>query len=364
MRLFIFSIFLICFSLTAFAQTIEQTANNILSNNQVPGIGILVLEKNKIKVQKTFGLRRIEYTNKLLVSDIFHLGSNSKALTALLSAKLIDKGFLNWKMTLKELFPHIKTNSQFSNLTFDSLLVHRAGMTKDLTAFGDVWDVLRLPHTTPRRGREYVAKKVLTKTPSHPIGTYNYSNASYLIAANALEELTNKSFEELMTLYVFKPLGMHSCGFGPTSIQNEKEPTTNWGHVLYQGKVYSYHGDNPNSFGPAGAVHCSLLDWSKFISELIKGHKGNSTFLNKSNFKKLFKTYPEENSIYTYGGWIKYKHPITGEIAFSHDGSNTINYSRALFIPNSEKIILGTFNMASFQGMQELFKVLENQYLK
>jgi len=48
-----------------------------------------------------------------------------------------------------------------------------------------------------------------------PGTTFKYSNVGYSIAAAVEEKVTGKSWEDLMTNMLFKPLGMTTAGFGP-----------------------------------------------------------------------------------------------------------------------------------------------------
>lgn len=46
------------------------------------------------------------------------------------------------------------------------------------------------------------------------VGTYEYSNLGYMVAGAMAEKLTGKSWENLMRVKLFNPLGMTSAGFG------------------------------------------------------------------------------------------------------------------------------------------------------
>ena len=44
--------------------------------------------------------------------------------------------------------------------------------------------------------------------------SYDYANANYMLTGAMLEELTDQSWEELITTKLFAPLGMAGVGFG------------------------------------------------------------------------------------------------------------------------------------------------------
>ena len=92
---------------------------------------------------------------------------------------------------------------------------------------------------------------------------------------------------------------------------------------------------------PAGTVHCSLADWSKFIHELINAAQGSGKLLRKRELAQRLLT-PAPGTPYTYGAWISGQE---GKVTtFAHDGSNTFNYAKAWFAPEKRAIVLITTN--------------------
>ena len=43
----------------------------------------------------------------MTVNDRFHLGSDTKAMTALLAAMLVEEGKIRWNSTMLEVFPEL-----------------------------------------------------------------------------------------------------------------------------------------------------------------------------------------------------------------------------------------------------------------
>ena len=97
-----------------------------------------------------------------------------------------------------------------------------------------------------------------------------YSNSSYMIAGAVLEKVTGKPWRELIKTELFDKLGMTSCGFGaPGSKAVVDQPRGHdaGGTPIEPGPA----ADNPPGLGPAGTVHCSLLDYGKFFNVYATG---------------------------------------------------------------------------------------------
>jgi CubicO group peptidase (beta-lactamase class C family) len=88
-----------------------------------------------------------------------------------------------------------------------------------------------------------------------------YSNSGYLMAGSMLEKVMGKPFEQLMIKEIFKPMGLHTAGFGPpVKFDSEKQP------VGHSGISRSVHpGDFPDYMAPTAVIHISIKDWAKFI---------------------------------------------------------------------------------------------------
>lgn len=304
----------------------------ISSQYNLPALGAMAIQKDKLVEESFTGIRRVGEITPVTSEDAFHLGSCTKAMTATLAAVLVDENKIQWNNSLSSLLPDLELHPSFRDLPFDLLLVHRAGITGDD-------DVLfqKLHSLNGMSGKELVLQEILTRPPTYSPGSMSsYSNYGYIIAGRIFERLTGKTYETLMREKLFLPLGMESCGFGPA-------PKVS-GHVK-SGNIYTpVAGDNPEAFGPAGRVHCNLKDWGKFLSMLLDGWKGSSSFLTQVSFKKLQGTYPAPDSEFSYGGWKIVNRAWAKGTAFTHTGSNTANYANVWLAPEIDSLFMSVTN--------------------
>ena len=303
----------------------------------VPALGAAVITHRAVLGLGSVGVRRRPLDEPQVTQwDKWHLGSDTKAMTAVVTARMVAEGRIRWDETLPQLLPSIANlHAAYANVTLTELLGHRAGLAD---SYDDVWDALWQSTEPVTVQRSYVAQQVLSRAPITPPGTaYNYSNYDYMIVGAVLEQRTGKAWEQLIFEYLFKPLNMASCGFGtPASPGSVDQP---WGHTAVGIAVAPGPGaDNPPALGPAGTVHCALTDWAKFVQVFLPG----STFLTADQRTKLTTPLPNQNYAL---GWISVDLP-TGKV-LTHDGSNTMFYARAWATPNSDRAILVVSNIGN-----------------
>lgn len=314
---------------------------------RIPGLAGTIMKNDEVLEVKSEGVRKLGHSSPLTGLEKFHLGSCTKAMTATLTAIFIEEGKLSWNTPLRELFREIDLHPLFVDTTFETLLVHRAGLPKEHPILFEVTNM------TPKEGRALIAKTLLKNPPlTVPDTKYQYSNYGYIIAGHVLEKISGRPWEDLMVEKIFKPLGMNSCGFGATSIPGEDLPTQPWGHIRSNGEIVPVHFDNPLTFGPASTVHCTFQDWSKFLKIHLKGFNGEDNILRKETYKKLHSIHPANDSTYTYGGWHLLQRNWADGPTLSHIGTNTLNYANVWLAPKKSALIMTTANIGGEEAFQ------------
>jgi CubicO group peptidase (beta-lactamase class C family) len=230
------------------------------------GIGVSFVRGQDLTALGAVGVRRRGATQQVQQNDQWHLGSDTKSMTATLIAMFVERGKLRFDSTVADIFPDLLTSihPDYQKVTLIELLSHRAGIpgqAKGQTAYNELqqelWD---LEGPLPQQRRS-VIQMVLSQSPtSEPGSLFNYSNLGYIIAGAFAEQVTGKPWEELIQQMLFKPLGMETSGFGAPGTPGSLDQP--WGHSsscmpLDPGNRLS---DNPPVLGPAGRVHCSMAE--------------------------------------------------------------------------------------------------------
>src|SRR5262249_59662437 len=148
-------------------------------------------------------------------TDIWHLGSITKSMTATLVARLVEDGALRWDDTVGELLGRVAPDMSkaYRPATFRHLLSHRAGLQANI----EIADLLKFSRDTEDAGedRKAYARLALAQVPKGPMETtFEYSNSGYVLAGAMIEARLGSSWEVLIRSKLFEPLGLASAGFG------------------------------------------------------------------------------------------------------------------------------------------------------
>lgn len=318
---------------------VQQTHGSV----SVPALGGAIVDETGLRALGVSGVRAVGNTDIVTAADPWHLGSNTKAITAVLAGRLVDDEMVSWGLVVTDVWPN--ANADWSLVSLEMLLHHRGGASDNLIADHlDLWTALAQAGDGAS-GRAALVESLVSQPPDEQVGTFAYSNAGYMIAGAMLEVQTGKSWQALLAEKVFEPLQM-SCGFGAPT---EKAP---WGHRVEGGALRAVSpgpaADNPAGLGPAGTVHCSLADWSSFIAAQLPGHvlDDGSQFLKQETLIRL----QTPTGDYA-GGWIVTTRPWAVEtgagIVLTHSGSNTMWLAVAWLAPEKRRAYLAVVNAAT-----------------
>ncbi len=74
----------------------------------IPGVALALVQDGKVVFEGGLGVRELGKPDKVDAHTRFMIASNTKALTTLLLAKLVDEGKLTWESQVTSLFPSFK----------------------------------------------------------------------------------------------------------------------------------------------------------------------------------------------------------------------------------------------------------------
>lgn len=319
---------------------LDPTIKSIRRQNDLPALAAAVVDSEGLRALGAVGRRIDGGADQVTPQDAFHLGSDTKAMTATLAGTLVHDETLTWQSTLGELLDGRTMHEGWRAVTLEQLLSHRGGAVGNIQAAApDLWLDL-FTRTDTDAARSELIDTLLLGAPVTPPGeTFTYSNAGYVLAGGALEAATGESWEALMRTRLFDPLGMDSCGFGAP--QGEQP----WGHSA-SGPVdpTDPFSDNPAAIGPAGTVHCSLEDWGRFASAHLAGARGADGFLPAEVFAELHR---DRGDTYALGWSVAPGQPWAGGDPLTHTGSNTMWLAVAWLAPGIDRAYLVTTNTAT-----------------
>lgn len=315
-----------------------------MEGTKTPGMAALVLRNFKAEPELAAGIRRLGRPELVRAGDRWHLGSNGKAMTATLIARLVERGVLSWDRPLDQMLPDLTAvmRPEYREVTLPDLLSHRAGLPEnhdDMVFFNGFYaDAAPLPAQRLR----YLTT-ALADAPAGPRrGDMIYSNTGLLTAAAVAEHATGKPFETLIVQEVFRPLGMRSISFDQYGGANEPS-----GHV--DGRPADKITDvNPRMFAPAGAMRLTMADWGRFCIDQMRGERGQGKLLKADTYRFLHTGQGETRSAL---GWGASPRPMgLAGPALTHAGSDGNWYALVVLFPQTGSGALVIANAADSMG--------------
>jgi CubicO group peptidase (beta-lactamase class C family) len=299
----------------------------------VPALAAAIIRPGHQPVVAVVGVRQRGTDTAATAADQWHLGSNTKPITALLIALLIDLGLLDWDTPLEQIFPEHadKWSPDLKKITPQHLLTHTSGLPN----LGPIqWFLLGNRVGSPAQDRARLVKDLSTvKLSAAPGKKYGYSNLGYSVLGAIIDRRGNASWETQVEQKVFGPLGIKHWGLGP--MDNQVALKYPWPHQS-NGKPVAPDGvmDNPPVMNSAGRIHMSVADYNRFLAETLKLARGERGLVKQATAQKMFSnSYPV--SPHSLSGWLGFrKDPAARGLVLQHDGSNTLNYCTAVVMPD------------------------------
>lgn len=294
--------------------------------------------------------------------DAWHIGSNTKMLTALLYARLVESGHARWGATLPELFPALaaEMNPGWNDVTIEDLLSHRSGAAANPSI---TWMISSRSSRQPLGAqRANLARTVLKAPPAGERGQFVYSNLGYILAGAAIERLSadtpalgGQTYEQLMQTIVIGEASDGAApgfGFGPPEASIEGHGPVFMGMGL-KAKGRGPEADNPAALGPAGTAHHSLRGHALLLLSFLAGERS----LPEPMRTKLLGPYPDDRSEYGLG-WGTSQHEGVGRV-FLHAGSNTIWLSQVVIVPDHNAVVIVNTNQYSPKAVKAVDALTE-----
>ena len=340
------------------SKEIKKLLEMQLQGHRLVGIGAIVIRSNMTVGIAVAGVKRQGENIQLESTDMWHLGSNTKAITATMIARLVEDGKLSWKVTPLAIFPELKETMHpaFRRITIEQLLSHHAGIPR--YAEPEAWPKLS---GSAVEQRSKFATLVLKHGPDITPGTKGlYSNAGYVIAAAMAERRTGSRWEDLVTSQVLVPLGLHAIFGFPLSVDRNQP----WGHTETHKGFKAVPGgavELPSYLLPAGGMAMTLGDYGRFLQMNLKGLEGkNDQFLPAKTIQQLHSSTIRDE--YASGWGLT---PINGVPSSAHAGSAGSFYALAALQPSRDQgvvIVLNSGGERSSEAAGALLEALLRRY--
>lgn len=290
-----------------------------LDSMAFPGATVLAAKSGKVFLYKTWGYHTYDSLRPVRQGNIYDYASITKVAAATPALmKLNESGLLDLDEPLKDLYPRFWWSNK-RNLTPRRMLTHSAG----LKAWIPFWrNTLRKNGHFKRKtfardsSEKYPLKVVdslylhknyrkkiyraIRKSPVTDKGAYVYSDLSYYLYPEIVEERTGIPFESFLKNTFYRPLGAFSLTYNAYQyFPKEKiiptEQDTFFRMQLLHGTVHDEGAAMLNGISGHAGLFGSAVDLAKLFQMYLNGGSyGDKTFLQPATLEKFTTTPFEE----------------------------------------------------------------------
>ncbi len=274
-------LFVICvFAFEASSQQLPDLAEKIRADYKIPELGYAVVSADAVLEINVSGYKKIGAPRRAELSDKFHLGSNTKAITGFIAAMLVKQNKISWQTKFFDLFPELKLQSRrvYFEMTLQDLLTFRAVLPP-------------YTYTNPRpkkfgggdaQQRLQLAKWFLRQKPNEAKEELKLTNAGYVLAGLMLEKDSGKTYKESVG-----DLGKELKINFSFDYPNQADENQTWGHDANLKPLAPQKNYKLNWLLAAGNISVDLPDYAKFIQMQLRGLNGKSELMNEEEFNFL-----------------------------------------------------------------------------
>jgi CubicO group peptidase (beta-lactamase class C family) len=329
--------------------TLQEMAQTAVQESKLPAIFLSTLSGEQEPVVAAAGVRALQQEPGVTPNDLVHIGSCTKAFTAVLIARLVEAGHLKWDQTIAETWPELKDqiHADYHDRTLLQLLQHQANLPANAKNW---W--LQAPGTIQEQRIAIMLDSLGVKAPRASRNGYRYSNLGYMVAGCMAERVMAEDWETLVVDQVCQPLGLSSVGFGPPGSEDQIDQPR--GHIRNaEGQAISNYIDNAPPLGPAGRMHLTVADWARFSTLFHADSK--QTLLSRESLV-LIET-PATGTDYGLGWSIAERSWGNGRV-LTHAGSNTTWMAIIWIAPKTNRTFIAVSNAAGGQTPQILDRLI------
>ena len=209
--------------------------------------------------------RAIGYADTMLTEPatpdhVYRVGSITKTFTAVIIHNLVEAGKLSLDDKLAKFYPELP-NAE--DITIDQLLRHRSGLS-NYTDSEDFLEYIALDQTPA----EMVARIQKLEPDFAPGEAFKYSNSGYLVLGFIAEEVSGKTYQQLLRDYVLEPAGLANTYVGGL-IDPARREVASFG-ISKDGWENAGNWSMAN-VGAAGNISATATDLNKFYRKLLRG---------------------------------------------------------------------------------------------
>lgn len=270
------------------SRQIEELLTKYYEYGQFNG-SALVADDGEVIFSEGFGMANMEHDIPNTPNTKHRIGSITKQFTAALILQLVEEGKLELDKSISTYLPDYKGPAA-DVVTIHHLLTHSSGIPS-YTSFPNFFEEESRDPRTPKEFVKVFSDSTLQFTPGE---RFVYNNSAYFLLGHIIEEVTGKSYEQVLQENILDPLDMKDTGYDhhSTIIKNRATGYEKDG----DGYVNAPYLDMSLPYA-AGSLYSTVEDLYKWDRALYKNE-----ILSEESKKLMFTPQmPDGNSQYGYG---------------------------------------------------------------
>lgn len=290
---------------------LDSVIKEAMSKWKIPGLSVVIVEKGKKDIIKTFGFADLK--NKVEVTDatLFELASCSKAFTALAAIRLEKEKLLSLDDPVSKYLPwfYAKNKGKTMDISMRQFLLHTSGIPSDTISL--------IPQgNTPDMLEKTVRNLVGIELINQPGEKYNYASINYDVVGLIIEKVSGIPFEKYIEEKILNPLGLNESRVG--FIKKDDPMAKGYKTGFFKPREYLAPVFRGNF--PAGYVISNARDMAKWLNLLLGISSSDLSSLVRVSLEKDLQARQDSQTYSCYSkGWSISLNP--GGI-FSHQGYN------------------------------------------
>ncbi|MFL6439634.1 MAG: serine hydrolase [Terriglobales bacterium] len=303
----------------------------------IPGASLALIDGGKVVYEGGFGVRELGKPERVDENTVFMAASNTKGMTTLLLAELVDEKTLRWDQPVTEVYPSFKLGDADTTrrVLVKNLICACTGLPRQ-----DLEWIFEFKQATPLSSLALLG----TMQPTSKYGeVFQYSNlmaaaAGYVGAHLVYPNMElGKAYDEAMQKKIFDPLGMKSTTFDMARALKGNHASPHGDDIDGKPEVANIAFDYAvMPHRPAGGVWTSAHDLIRYVQlELSQGKLPSGKQLVSSE-NLLVRRAPQvavgEDQMYGMGLMVD----KTYGVRMVHHGGSMAGYkSDIYFLPDS-----------------------------
>jgi CubicO group peptidase (beta-lactamase class C family) len=237
-----------------------------MKRHETMGLSIALVDGDQPVWAEGFGFADRENYVPATADTVFKAGSITKLFTATAAMQLVEQGRLDLDQPVQSYVPEFSYKSRYPvdpPVTVRTLMTHHSGLPCD----NQRHSYARQADTDPEPFQsvlEFLRHRYAAYPPNH---IFSYSNLAIDLLGVVIERVSGEAYQDYVDLHILKPLGMEHSSIG---LNETTRPRLAKG---YSGQVGTREPLMRDA--PAGGLHTTALDLSRFAAMVIGGGSRN-----------------------------------------------------------------------------------------